>query len=261
MITLKESFLNLQKNNEKAVIASVIAGDPSPDLCVEIAVALAQSGVDILEIGIPFADATVGGTVIQDATKRALQHDIDIPAVFSIIASIRKQTDIPIYLALYYNPLFAFGEKRFCDQAAQAGACGVLVVDLPFGERSSLYQYASQTFPKIELITSTTPEERRKQIASAAYGFLGFIPRIRASSKTHDDDSICIQQIKNLSTLPVCVDIGNGTEEAQEAVIDSCDGVIVSTGFTACITENLRQKDIVLRLGAMAAEIRLAIRK
>ncbi len=187
MITLQNTFSHLQENNDKALIASVIAGDPSPDICVEIAVALAQSGADILELGIPFADATVGGAVIQDATKRALQQQIDMATVFSIVKQIRKQTDTPIILSAYYNPIFAFGEQKFCDQAIQSGACGVVVLDLPFGERSSLYQYAATTFPKIELFTTTTSEKRLEKIATAAAGFLIFMPQTGANNSCDDD--------------------------------------------------------------------------
>ncbi len=240
----------------------------SPDICVEIAVALAQSGADILELGIPFADATVGGVVIQDATKRALQRQIDMTTVFSIIKKIRKQTDTPIILSAYYNPIFAFGEQEFCDQAIQSGACGVVVLDLPFGERSSLYQYAAATFPKIELFTTATSEKRLEKIAKAATGFLVFMPQGGASD-TFDADITSaditsiekrIEQAKAFSALPICIDIGNGPEKMPKAVIDSCDGVIISTGFIAHIAENLGQRDIALRLGARAAEIKLAIR-
>ncbi len=252
MITIKEKFSQLQQKKEKALIASLMAGDPTPDICVELAVAAAQSGVDILELVVPFADVTVGGAVIQEATQRALQHHTDMTRVFSIIESIRKQVDTPIFLSAYYNPLFVFGEETFCRLAVQAGACGVFVLDLPFGERSSIPQYAPETFPKIELVTMTTPAERLKKIAASASGFLGFIPPadIRAGEEAIAKK---VQQIKEVASIPVCIDATGRTKEEIKIAADKSDGVILSMELIACTAENVGRKDIALRVSEMAA--------
>ncbi len=249
MKTIETVFSELQQKKEKALIVSLLVNDPSPDASIELAVAAAQSGGDILELAIPFADATVGGAVIQDAIKRALVHPIDMEGVLAIVSQIAKRVDIPLVLSAYYNPVFAFGEERFCAMAADAGACGLFVVDLPFGERSAIAGYAPQIFPKIEAFASTTPKERLQKIAASASGFLNFIPQ-GADIKTIAEK---VQQAKQYGSLPVCVDAGGREKEEIKAIADSCDGVMLSTDCIACIGENLSQKELVPRLGTMVA--------
>ncbi len=257
MKTIKEKFIELDEKGEKALLASLMVGDPALDTSVELAVAMAQSGVDILVLEIPFADATVGGAVIQNAIKRALVQPIDMGNVFSTVGTIRQYTDIPIVLSVYYNPVFAFGEEKFCAQAAAAGACGVFVIDLPFGERSAIAGYAPQTFPKIEAFAPTTPQNRLQQIVASAQGFLHFIPQGKEVQNIVEN----IQRVKECASLPVCVDMAGRDREEIKAIAANCDGIMVSTDFIASIAENLTQKDLVVRLGRVAADYKQLIRR
>ena len=124
-------FSRLTPAGQKAIVAYIVAGDPNLEATVELADALSRSGVDILELGIPFSDPLADGVVNQLASQRALDSGTTLAGIFTTVAAIRQRTEIPIVFFTYYNPIFRYGLEAFLQDAQKAGVDGLLILDLP----------------------------------------------------------------------------------------------------------------------------------
>ncbi|MDP4979470.1 MAG: tryptophan synthase subunit alpha, partial [Desulfobacterales bacterium] len=131
MSRIDETFDRLKKKNESALVGFVTAGDPKPDVSLEILDAMCRAGVDVLELGVPFSDPTADGPVIQRSSARALESRTGLQRVFEMTRRLRERYSVPIVLFSYYNPILQHGPAAFYRNATEAGADGVLVVDLP----------------------------------------------------------------------------------------------------------------------------------
>ncbi len=178
MNRIGETFEALKQKNEKALVGFVTAGDPNISESLNIINAMCAAGVDILELGIPFSDPTADGPVIQRSSGRALAAGLTLRAVLDMTQKIREQSEVPIILFSYYNPIHAYGNKAFYEDALSAGADGVLVVDLPPEESDEMTDtWEGDELSLIRLIAPTTPQERMKQIADSASGFLYLVSK------------------------------------------------------------------------------------
>ncbi len=173
MDRIRQTFDRLARANEKALVGFVTAGDPDLETSKRIISAMCRSGVDILELGVPFSDPTADGPVIQRSSERAVKNGIDLPTVLAMTGELRQETDAPIILFSYYNPIYAYGAESFYRAAIEAGADGVLVVDLPPEESDELTAcWTNRDFSLIRLIAPTTPDDRIALITAAAGGFV-----------------------------------------------------------------------------------------
>ena len=173
---IEKKFESLRVKNEKALIVYLTAGDPSLEITKKLIWGLEKAGVDILEIGVPFSDPTADGPVIQAASQRALKAGTTLEGILKMVAEVRKVSEIPIVLFGYFNPIFAYGVKKFAHAAHKAGVDGVLVVDLPYEEAKELRIHTDAAgIDFISLIAPTTGTERLNKIAAKASGFLYYI--------------------------------------------------------------------------------------
>jgi tryptophan synthase alpha chain len=257
MPTIKDKFKELSKKNQKALVGFITAGDPDPETSVEIAVAMADSGVDIIELGIPFSDPTADGPVIQRAALRAIKSGTNIEKVFSMTEKIRQRTDIPIVLFTYYNPVFRYGEENFCKRAVDAGADGILTVDLPFEEESLITDYDKVNFPRINLAAPTTSDERIEKISLNSSGFIYLVSKTGVTGSAGLNPELTKKdylRIKKYTDIPVCVGFGIKTEKDVKNIAEFADGVVIGSAFEALIEENLGKKDIPAIIGKKAGD-------
>lgn len=260
---LEGRFSVLKRKGEKALIAYVTAGDPDLPKSREVILALVRGGVDILELGIPFSDPTADGPVIQAASRRALMKGTCLESIFSLVSEVRSASEIPIVLFGYYNPIHAYGQARFAEDAASVGVDGLLVVDLPYEESRELRQFTEPAgIEYITLIAPTTGEERARKIVRSAAGFLYYIsvtgvtgttkPAIREIEKH-------VARLKRLSRLPVVVGFGI-TTAAEAAEIALCaDGIVVGSAFVALIDRHRESSNLAALVEAFAAELKRAL--
>ena len=150
----------------RALIAFITAGDPDPAVSVKYALALQKGGADVLELGIPFSDPTAEGVQIQDANIRALKAGTNVEKTFEIVGQVRKNSDIPIVLRSYLNPVFRYGYRAFFSACARLGVCGLEVPDLPFEEKDEAADIAREYGVYIISLIAPAPEERIRKIAS-----------------------------------------------------------------------------------------------
>lgn len=253
MNRLNETFSRLRQKKEAALVGFVTAGDPDVDISLNIIHQMCGSGLDILEIGVPFSDPSADGPVIQRSSGRALKHRVSLSGVLDMVGKIREKTGIPIIVFSYYNPILAHGVGRFADDAAAAGADGVLVVDLPLEESDELTaSWTNPDFSFINLVAPTTPKDRMAKIAAKSSGFLYLVSKTGVTGSDGLDTSEIAGQMEILravTDLPVCVGFGISTKEDVAAVAAFADGVVIGSAFERLIEENLNNPDLARVLG------------
>src|SRR4051812_6209776 len=178
MNRLDQCFAELRKKNQRAFVAYICAGDPSLEKTRELVLALERCGVDIIEFGMPFSDPLADGIVNQMAADRALRAGTTTAKVLAFINELRRETQVPMVLFTYLNPIYTYGFEAFHKDAAAAGVDGVLILDLPPDEAAQNKELIENSGLKhIRLIAPTTPVERIKLIAAEAEGFVYYVSR------------------------------------------------------------------------------------
>ena len=254
---IDQCFAGLRKQNEKAFIAYICAGDPDFPRTVDLALDLEKSGVDILELGVPFSDPLADGLVNQLAAQRALEAGATVPGVLDCVREIRRRSQIPIVLYTYLNPIFQFGVDKFHREAAAAGVDGLLLLDLPPEE-----DQPSEGPLHIRLIAPTTPANRIEQICARAAGFIYYVSR---EGVTGEQSSIAsslgdhVTEIRAHTKLPIAVGFGISTAEQAREVAQIADAVVVGSAIVKRIAEAGSAADLPARIGEFVSPLARAV--
>src|SRR5256712_5111079 len=161
MNRLETTFTRLRDKGEKALIAYLMAGDPTLDDTEAYVQQLAQTGADIIELGVPFSDPIADGPVIQQAAERALRSGTSLKKLLGAVRSLRTKTQIPLVLMAYYNSIFRYGEAAFCRDAVAAGADGLIVPDMPPDEAGTIHPLAEAAGLDVIFLLAPTSTARR----------------------------------------------------------------------------------------------------
>jgi tryptophan synthase alpha chain len=254
---IDQCFAALRGRKEKAFVAYICAGDPDLARTVDLALALEKAGVDLLELGIPFSDPLADGLVNQLAAQRALEAGTTVPGVLDCIRQIRRQSQIPIVLYTYLNPIFQFGFERFHREAHEAGVDGLLLLDLPPEE-----DQASEGPVHIRLIAPTTPPERVEEICARAAGFIYYVSRegvTGAQSSIASSLGQRVNEIRRHTKLPIAVGFGISTAEQAREVAQLADGVVVGSAIVQRIAELATNPDLSARIGEFVTPLVRAV--
>ncbi len=247
-------FATLSEEGKAAFVAYFCAGDPNMDLSLDIMHALETAGVDIIELGIPFSDPMADGIVNQMAAHRALSAGGSTKGVLDLIGKFREKSELPVVLFTYLNPVYAYGFSKFHTDFAEAGADGVLLLDLPpdeAGHNDELVE--SGELKHIRLIAPTTPAERIPSLAAAAEGFIYYVSRegvTGAQTELAEGISENVAAIRQHTEVPVVVGFGISTPEQSAEVARSSDGVVVGSAIVRQIEQWGASKDVAERVGA-----------
>ncbi len=246
------------------MIAYITGGDPTLEASAKIALAMEQSGVDLLELGVPFSDPQADGATIQAAAERALSAGASVAGILDLIRTIRKTSEIPIVLFAYLNPVYIYGFERFQQDAVAAGADGLLLLDLPPQEAARNSELASNhELKNIRLIAPTTPTERLQEITESAEGFIYYVSREGVTGEQTSlstDISERVKAIKSLTSVPVAVGFGISNPEQAAAVAGLADGVVVGSAIVRKIGEYGTQPDLPERIAEFVKPIADAVR-
>ena len=257
---IDKKFNELQKNNKKAFIAYIMAGDPSLAVTKKLIPELENKGADIIELGVPFSDPLADGPTIQRASERGLKSKTTLTNVFNLVRNARSETQMPIVLMLYYNLVFHYGLKRFVENAVLSGVDGVIVPDLPPEESGELRDIAKKhKFSVIHLLAPTSSAERIKNIAAVSTGFIYYVSLTGTTgcrNKLSEGLSENLRRIKKIAKKPVCAGFGISTREQVKAVSEIADGVIVGSAIVKVIEKNIRKKDLVKNVGDFVKRLR-----
>lgn len=236
------TFAALRENNRKAFIAYIAAGDPDFDGSLEVIRGLADEGADIIEFGLPFSDPLADGIVNQMAADRALKSGMTTARALELIRRFRETHQTPIVLFTYLNPIFTYGFEKFHKDAAEAGADGILLLDLPPDEAKLSDEFSQQHGLKaIRLIAPTTPQERIKMLAESSEGFIYALSRTGVTGAhvaPSANISAQVENIKQFTDTPVCVGFGITTPEQAAMVAATADGVIVGSAIVKQVELN-----------------------
>jgi|TARA_A200000159_G_scaffold14086_1_gene11673 tryptophan synthase alpha chain len=257
---LRQKLKNLKEENKKALVAYLVAGDPDLDSTLNLMHLFVKSGVDVIEIGVPFTDPIAEGPVIQKAHDRALKNNISLPDIIKLVEQFREADNTTPVILMGYLNTFSF-HKNIIDKSDENGVDAVLVVDIP-GELSiSSYGISNPNIDSISLISPTTSEDRIKKIAENGSGFIYYVTlRGVTGSSNLDVDEINtnIQKIRSYSDIPTLAGFGIKSNEDAKLLSEYSDGVIVGSSIVEMIHKESDSKQFD-RIGAYLRELKEAI--
>ena len=264
MNRIEESFARLKREGKKGFIVYIGAGDPNLDATRKLALAFDKAGVDILELGVPFSDPLADGVVNQLAAQRGLESGTTPPKVLETIAAIRKQSQIPIVLYIYFNLIHRVGVEQFIQKAAKAGVDGLLVLDLP-PEESDNYESLMRKagLCHIYLVAPTTPEKRIELIVKRGSGFIYCISREGVTGMQQQVATNLAQQVSKIrayTKLPVAVGFGVSNPEQARLVARDADAVVVGSAVVNQIAKHGKSKDLVKRVSEFVKSLADAVK-
>ena len=249
MNRIDQRFAELRAAQQKGFVVYIGAGDPTLEATRQLALAFDQAGVDVLELGVPFSDPLADGLVNQLAAQRGLESGTTPKKVLETVAAIRRESQVPIVLYIYFNLIHRQGLKQFIDGAARAGVDGLLVLDLP-PEESENYEalMAAAGLCNIYLIAPTTPEERMELIARRARGFIYYVSREGVTgmqSKVSDTIAAMTAKIRTHTNLPIAVGFGISNPEQAKLVAQHAEAIVVGSAIVQQIAEHGHNADLV----------------
>ena len=242
MSRIEACLSTIKKNNGKALIPFLTAGDPSPSITANLMHELVLAGSDIIELGVPFSDPMADGPVIQRASERALAQKTNTDDVFNIVKDFRnKDKTTPIILMGYLNPIEIMGYKKFVEKASKVGVDGLIVVDLPPEESADLQEALKlHEIDQIFLLSPTTIGDRLNKICKAASGFLYYVSLKGVTGSNQLDIKQVEEKIKEIrakSSLPLAVGFGIKDAEVAQSVGRISDAVVIGSALVEKIAE------------------------
>lgn len=263
MSRIQTRFDNLRHAGRKALIPYITAGDPSPALTVPLMRALVEAGADVLELGVPFSDPMADGPVVQRSSERALKQGVGLVDVLAMARDFRHQnSQVPLVLMGYANPIEAMGAERFVREASQAGVDGVIVVDYPPEECEAFAALAKASgIDPIFLLAPTSTEQRIQQVARVGSGFLYYVSLRGVTGAGHldlDDVVARIPRIRAATRLPIGVGFGIRDAESARRVAQCADAVVIGSRIIQEI-EAAGPEQAVARVKAFLKPIREAL--
>lgn len=265
MNRIDQRFAKLKAEGRRALIPFITAGDPGPQYTVAFMHAMVEAGADVIELGVPFSDPMADGPVIQKACERALKHGVRLTDLFEMVREFRRtDSETPVALMGYLNPIERLGLEAFAEQAGAAGIDGVLVVDMP-PEESDILAPLLKTHgvASIFLVAPTTSRERAATICAHGEGYLYYVSLKGVTGSAlpdADDVAAHLAPLREITDLPLCVGFGirDGASAAEVGRVS--DGVIVGSALVTRIAENLEQPEVITgELAKVIGEMRQAL--
>lgn len=248
MNAIDEKFAELRRSRSGALVPYVCAGDPDQSFTIELVEALAEAGADLVELGLPFSDPVADGPVIQGAMQRSLGGGFKVPHIFEVISILRSRgLAVPIVVMTYYNPVLRFGVEGFCKALRDAGADGILVVDLPPEESDELELAArSDGLRVIRLVAPSTAEQRLDEILARSSGF---VYAVSVSGTTGVRETLppsartLLRKVVPRTALPVVLGFGiSEPAHVRAALAMRASGVVVGSKLISEYADRLRDR-------------------
>lgn len=263
MSRITATFAALQAHGRKALIPYIVAGDPYADATVEIMLAMADAGADVIELGVPFSDPMADGPVIQNAGERALARGIGMTQVLGFVRGFRALNDTtPVVLMGYANPVERYGVDRFVTDAKAAGIDGVLVVDYPPEECEGFAStLKANGLDPIFLLAPTSTEARMQHIGRVASGYVYYVSLKGVTGAGNLDIgavAAMVPRIKTFVNLPVGVGFGIRDARTAQGVASVADAVVIGTALVQRLETQTRD-NVAAAAGEFIAGIRAAL--
>ena len=264
MNRIVERFARLREEHKRGFIVYIGAGDPDLETTRQLALAFDQAGVDILELGVPFSDPLADGLVNQLAAQRGLESGTTPPKVLETVTAIRRDSQIPIVLYIYFNLMHRPGVDQFIQDAAEAGVDGLLVLDLPPEESDNYEQLMRDAgMCNIYLVAPTTPEDRIALIVKRGAGFIYYVSR---EGVTGMQDKVAANiaemtgKIRKHTDLPIAVGFGISNPDQAKLVARHADAIVVGSAVVNQIAEHGKVPKLVGKVGGYVKSLADAVK-
>ena len=256
-------FERLRQRNEKGFIVYIGAGDPDLEATRRLALAFDEIGVDVLELGVPFSDPLADGLVNQLAAQRGLESGATPPRVLETVAAIRRDSQMPVVLYIYFNLAHRYGLEKFIHDAARAGVDGLLMLDLP-PEESGNYEPLMRAagLCNIYLVAPTTPGDRVELIVKRATGFVYYVSREGVTGMQEKVAANLAQmtaRIREHTELPIAVGFGISNPEQAKLVAACADAVVVGSAVVNEIARHGKSEQMVFRVSQFVQSLANAV--
>src|SRR6202040_960255 len=254
---ISRRFAALRESGELGIVAYITAGDPSLAATLKFVLALAEAGTDVIELGVPFSDPLADGPTIQRASERPLKPGTTLAGVMDLVRRIRQNSQVPLVLFSYYNPILQMGLENFAQAASQAGTDGVLATDLT-PEESADYRriLAAHHLATIFLGAPPAPDGPHRKIAAVSSGLLYLISRTGvtgAKDALPDDLPALIRRARAVTQLPIAVGFGISLPGHVSVLGGLADAAVVGS---ALVSEIENAKSVEAASAALAARVR-----
>ena len=256
MSRIDDVFAELRRQDRKAFIPFVTAGDPSLAATAAVVRTLAESGASLCEIGVPYSDPIADGPVIQASYTRALDKKLKLSQIFDSMRPVAQEVATPLATMLSFATVHRLGPSEYIKQAQAAGFAGAIVPDLPIEESGKLAELCrAADFSLIQLVTPTTPRERAVRIAEGSSGFVYFVSVTGITGERRELSPELLESVawlKERTPLPVCIGFGVSTPEHVRTLAPVADGVIVGSAFVRRLAE-ATENDLPAKLDEIGA--------
>jgi len=264
MNRIDRRFTQLRSDRRKALIPFVTAGDPSLEATVPVMHALVEAGADVIELGVPFSDPMADGPTIQRSSERALSRGAGLSFVFDSVRRFRERdSDTPVVLMGYLNPVEIRGAERFAREATAAGVDGVLLVDLPPEESDEFRRaFAAHDFALILLASPTTTDERMQRLCADAQGYLYYVSFAGVTGADQLDTGAASERlhaIRQGSRVPVVAGFGIKDAASAAAMAREAEGVVVGSALVASLADAPSPEAAAIQVRTFLAPLRAAL--
>ena len=254
MSRIATTFAGLKAENRSGFIAYIVAGDPHLETTRALVPELERRGVDLIELGVPFSDPMADGIPNQEGAQRALKNNVSLADVLNLVADLRTETQIPLVLMTYFNPVYRYGLERFVERAKEAGVDGVIAVDLPPEEASEYKQLMdSRGLDTIFLVSPTSRDDRIRLISSCTTGFVYYVSSMGVTGERErltDTIDAKVRQIRSHTSSPVAVGFGISRPDQVREVAGYADAVVVGSAIVRRVGEYEQDPNLVQEIGA-----------
>jgi tryptophan synthase, alpha chain (EC 4.2.1.20) len=260
MSRIDQCFCRLCASREGALVCFVTAGDPNIDITKQVVLGLEQAGADIVELGIPFSDPIADGPSIQAASMRALQSGTSVKRVLELVRSIRAESQLPVVLMTYYNPILRYGLQRFAGEAVESGADGVIVTDLTPEESKDWKAVADAVgLNTIFLLAPTSTDSRIETVAKLSTGFIYCVSRTGVTgtrAELAQGVRELVARIRSKTEKPVVVGFGISKPEHVQDVCEYADGAVVGSLLVDLIAEKAHSDALIPELKKVVSALK-----
>lgn len=258
-------FEAARARGEAALVTYLMAGDPDRATSRAAAMACAEAGADLIEIGMPFSDPIADGPTIQHAAERALAGGTSVADAIAIAAHVRAKSEVRIALMGYVNPVLSYGLTRFFPDAAAAGVDAVILPDVPPEEAGEFRRLADDSNVKMVCLLAPTSTPKRQELAvQVASGFIYFVSVTGVTGVRKDlpeDLTAQVAAVKAVSPVPVVVGFGVSTPDQARVVARIADGVVVGSAIVSRIAEPGSRAERVARVTRFVRSLKRAMRR
>lgn len=224
-----------------AVIGYLPAGYPDVQTSVDAAVALAENGVDVIELGLPYSDPVMDGPVIQRAAEESLANGFRVAQVFDAVHQITERANVPVLVMTYWNPVLRYGVERFADDLVAAGAAGLITPDLIPDEGAEWIRESERTgLDRVFLAAPSSSDARMQQAVESSRGFVYAVSTMGVTGAREGVDVAArtvVSRLRDAGVARTCVGLGISTAEQVSEVLEYADGAIVGSAFVRALAD------------------------